>query len=78
MNVEQLLDSKSKHEVAFMMFEDDLKLNCLQCPFLQEDEYRVWNCKSINHREVCEKEWENFLQHIVNNNRFHWSEWEHQ
>lgn len=39
MNVEQLIGTKSKEEVAFIMYSD-----CIHCSSFREDKYGAWKC----------------------------------
>ena len=78
MNVYQLLTTKSKYEAAFLMFEDDLKLNCLHCKNFKENEFKNWKCTNDHQAQVCYNEWEFFLNHEIDDKRFNWGEWDHE
>ena len=78
MNVRQLLTTKSKEQAVFIMFENDLKLNCLHCKYFQQDNFNNWKCINESQGQVCWNEWEYFLTHEVNEKRFNWSEWEYE
>ena len=78
MNVQQLLTTKSKEQAAFIMFEDDLKLNCLHCKYFQQDKFNNWKCTNDFQAQVCWNEWEFFLTHEVNEKRFNWGEWKYE
>lgn len=64
MNIEQLLQTKSKEEVAFILYTEknnNFKLCCLNCQFFQQDKYKVWECSSLFENE-CRQEYYNWLK----------------
>ena len=63
MTIEEMLQTKSKEEAAYIMFETDVKSNCLYCSHFCEDEYKVWHCNSPWHEQVCRNEWKFFISH---------------
>lgn len=65
MTVEQLLNSKSKEEAAFLLYEERSKVSCLKCRFFRENEYGVWQCGDKWQKHVCRGLWEKFLANSV-------------
>jgi len=65
MNIEQLIDSKSKQEVAFMIYSQ-----CIFCHHFCEDQYGSWKCESSWNEEWCRKDYENFLVKILDKNTY--------
>lgn len=68
MTIEQLFQTKSKEEVGFIMFQTDIKNNCIYCSHFCEDEYKAWKCNSPWKEEVCRNEWEYFINHELDKN----------
>ena len=64
MNIEQLIDTKSKNEIAFIMHN-----NCILCNHFYEDNYGSWKCDSFIHEETCRKNWDNYLKFILKKNK---------
>lgn len=65
MNIEQLIDSKSKQEIAFIMYN-----KCFCCHHFYENKYGNWNCESSWHEEYCRKNWDNYLKMILDKNNY--------
>ena len=64
MKIEQLLQSKSKEEIAFILYsgkDTTYKINCLECPFYRRDRYNVLKCYGLI-EPACRKEYYNWLQ----------------
>ena len=57
MNIEQLISTKSKEEVAFIMYSD-----CIHCHSFQEDKYGAWKCISEWEEPQCRLYYETLLQ----------------
>lgn len=63
MNIEQLLDTKSKAEAAFIIFS-----NCIKCNHFSEDKYGAWKCESAWHENQCRLEYEKLLSQVLDKN----------
>lgn len=64
MKIEQLLQSKSKEEIAFILYSGKnttYKMNCLECPFFREDKHKVLKCYGLI-EDACREEYYNWLQ----------------
>lgn len=57
MNIEQLISTKSKEEVAFIMYSD-----CIHCHSFQEDKYGAWKCISNWDENQCRSHYEILLK----------------
>ena len=57
MNIEQLISTKSKEEVAFIMYSD-----CIHCHSFQEDKYGAWKCISNWDENQCRSCYEILLK----------------
>ena len=71
MKIEQYLQSKSKEEIAFILYAGNkrgYKISCLECPFLQMDKYNILRCCSFVENR-CREEFHNWYKgDIVNRN----------
>ena len=63
MNIEQLLNTKSKAEAAFMMYS-----NCIKCNHFCEDKYGAWKCESAWHENQCRLEYKKLLSQVLDKN----------
>lgn len=63
MKVEQVLSMKSKDEACFI-----IKANCIQCRSFCQDKYGSWNCNVPWNEAFCRKEYESFLNKIMDIN----------
>lgn len=64
MKIEQLLQSKSKEEIAFLLYTGKntvYKINCLECPFFIKDKHNVWKCFSLI-EDACREEYYKWLE----------------
>lgn len=57
MNIEQLINTKSKEEVAFIMYS-----GCIKCHSFQEDKYGAWKCVLDWEESQCRSYYEILLQ----------------
>ena len=63
MNKEQWLNSLSKDELAFRMFQRGyFGVTCLDCVFYKKDTYGRWKCSSLENEEECERQYAEWLE----------------
>lgn len=62
MKIEQLIESKSKEEVAFIMYAHFHKVPCLSCPCFEKDDYGTYKCCRPKLEDSCREEFHKWLQ----------------
>jgi len=65
MNVEQLINTKSKQEAAFIMYS-----KCINCHYFCEDTHGAWKCISSWNENYCRNIWDNYLKLILDKNNY--------
>lgn len=65
MNIEQLLNSKSKEEAVFITYS-----KCVSCHNFYEDEYGSWKCGDPWNEGYCRRTWEDYLKLILDKNNY--------
>ena len=62
MKLEQFLQSKSKEEIAFILYNGtNYKISCLQCQFYKKDNFGIFKCYSLFENQ-CRKEFYNWTE----------------
>lgn len=62
MKIEQLIESKSKEEVAFIMYAHFYKIPCLSCLCFEKDNYGTYKCCRPKLEDSCREEFHKWLQ----------------
>jgi len=68
MKIEQLIQSKSKEEIAFIMYAHPFyssqvnKVPCLSCPCFEKDDYGTYKCCRPKLEDSCREEFHKWLQ----------------
>ena len=68
MKIEQLLQSKSKEEIAFILYQGNngYKICCINCDFYKADKHNVHKCNSLFEIK-CREEYYNWLKSNIEN-----------
>lgn len=59
MKIEQFLQTKSKEEIAFILYGyngKSYKIPCIECSFFKKDKFGIYKCTSFLN-EQCRKEY---------------------
>lgn len=65
MNVEQLINTKSKQEASFIMYN-----KCYYCHDFCQDKYKAWKCSNPYAENYCRNMYESFLQKELDKNEY--------